>query len=94
MPSQTLAFRARQQQKSQGVCSVLPKTFDSPDKKEIVGLPSLFEVGLLAELTDEDKLTDSEKFWVVFITKTDGQRPWFFQSIKISTVLHLKCIEN
>ena len=50
-----LAFRARQQQKSQGVCSILPKTFDSPDKKEIVGLPSLFEVGLLAELSDEDE---------------------------------------
>ena len=50
-----LAIRARQQKKPLGVCAVKPKPFVSQDKKEIVGLPSLFDVGLLAELTDEDE---------------------------------------
>ena len=53
-----LAIRAptatSQQQRPLGVCAVKPKPLVSLDKREIVGLPSLFEVGLLAELTDED----------------------------------------
>ena len=48
-------IRARQQQWPLGVCAVKPKRFVSQDKREIVGLPSLFDVGLLAELTDEDE---------------------------------------
>ena len=47
--------RARQQRKSQGVCAIKTKPFISQDKKEIVGLPSLFDVEQLAELTDEDE---------------------------------------
>ena len=50
-----LANRARQQQRPLRICAVKPKPFVSQDKREIVGLPSLFDVGLLAELTDEDE---------------------------------------
>ena len=50
-----LAIRARQQQLPLGACAVKPKPFVSQDKRKIVGLVSLFDVGLLAELTYEDE---------------------------------------
>ena len=49
-----ISSRARQLHASEGVCAIKTEPFVSQDKKEIVGLLSLFDVGLLAELTDED----------------------------------------
>ena len=50
-----ISNRACQLSDTEGVCSIKTKPFISQDKKGIVGLPSLFDVGLMAELTDEDE---------------------------------------
>ena len=50
-----ISNRAHQLRASEGVCAIKKKPFVSQEKKEIVGLPSLFDVGLLVELTDEDE---------------------------------------
>ena len=50
-----LSNRARQLRAKEGVCAIKARPFVSQDKKEIVGLPSHFDVGLMAELTDDDE---------------------------------------
>ena len=43
------------------MCAIRTRPFVSQDKKEIVGLPSLFDVGLLAELTGDDEFVGPMK---------------------------------
>ena len=50
-----ISNRACQLSATEGVCSIKTKPFISQDKKGIADLLSLFDVGLLAELTDEDE---------------------------------------